>query len=565
MLDDPISRTCTNVSASSGTASPLVDGVAESVELVSRRRLLGSYYTPDRVASILSDWAITDACRTALDPSFGGCAFMAAAAESLRARGRVEPGAAVFGVDIDRRCVEYVKNDTRLREENVIVGDFLSLDPAEVSGYPFSVILGNPPFVRRHWMNESSRRNAFGVAAAFRETLPRTASLWAYFVLHSTEFLAPGGRLAMLVPEAVLQARYGETVRETLRSRFARTRLIHLRERLFERTAEAVVVIAAEGHGVAGKVHTAAVDSVSALESALCEKGPRARGATLENGRRVPASTLEILRRIEESERTVRLGKFARTSLGVVTGANRHFVRSRTDLDGFEVPGHARRPIVAKASRLAGLIFRRSDHDRAVTEDERAFLVRPGPSMDDHPGILRWREEGETAGVDEGYKCAARHPWYRTPLPPAPDAFVVPMGADGPRLVLNRSTSRCTNTLYALFWSGNGKDLAARVAVSFLTTPVAVWCELNGRRYGEGLLKLDLSAVHRLPVLPCRVTGHVLAELDRLLREGRTTEARARADETVPAGKKGIDKTDMEQLGRALLDLREHRRPSRLR
>ena len=50
---------------------------------VDIKRLLGAYYTPDALANILAKWALVAERGTVLDPSFGRCAFLSAAAKIL--------------------------------------------------------------------------------------------------------------------------------------------------------------------------------------------------------------------------------------------------------------------------------------------------------------------------------------------------------------------------------------------------------------------------------------------------------------------------------------------------
>lgn len=75
---------------------------------VENKKKFASFYTPQPVAQALADWAITDADTTVLDPSFGGCAFLYAALETLGRRGNPAPGKQIYGVDIDADAVFYL-------------------------------------------------------------------------------------------------------------------------------------------------------------------------------------------------------------------------------------------------------------------------------------------------------------------------------------------------------------------------------------------------------------------------------------------------------------------------
>ena len=213
------------------------------------RRLLGVYYTPDSLAEVLTNWALIPGKGNVLDPAFGGCAFLSAATRVLAKKGVLNPGKKVFGVDVDPTCMENVRNNRDLLADNCYVEDFLSLAPQDLPESPFDAIVGNPPYVRHHWFNGSTRKAGREIVSLAEIELPATASAWAYFLIHSLSFMAKNGRLAMLVPEAILQADYANSVKVLLKSQFSQVSLVHIRERQFEETEEAVVVLAASGYG----------------------------------------------------------------------------------------------------------------------------------------------------------------------------------------------------------------------------------------------------------------------------------------------------------------------------
>ena len=240
-------------------------------------------------------WALADGMGTVLDPSYGGCAFLDAAVGVLKEEHPDNPGGRVYGVDVDPECVDTVKQS--VIDANCLVTDFLGTSPADFPGSPFSAVVGNPPYVRHHWIKGNQRDSAQAVVAASTVPLPATANLWAYFLLHSLNFLAPGGRLAILVPEAILQADYAIPLRDALAERFGRSRLIYIRDRLFDGTDEPVVVVACADFGGRGEVGVEAIECVNDLEAVLSDaNGPghlsRLSGA---RGQWAGAKAMELL------------------------------------------------------------------------------------------------------------------------------------------------------------------------------------------------------------------------------------------------------------------------------
>ena len=531
---------------------------------VDRRRLLGVYYTPDELAGVLAKWALAPGRGTVLDPSFGGCAFLNAATRVLAGKGVSKPGRLVFGVDVDPLCLEYVRGNGNLVEKNCIVRDFLTLSPKDLHGAPFQAVICNPPYVRHHWLNGTTRDAGRAAIDAAGVRLPARASTWAYFLVHTLSFIAKQGRLAMLVPEAILQADYAASVREALTARFKRVCMVHIRDRLFDHTDEAVVVVAASGYGNSGSLHVEAVERVQDLAAVLnAAKGRRfSSRLTTVKGRPVESKVVQLLDELEQHTSVKKISDVSTLQIGLVTGANSHFIRSIEDLRKLGVPRKTWLPVVSRTRWLSGLDFTERDLQELVNAGQRTILVRPTQAYEDAPGIRRWITKGIETSVHERFKCTIRTPWFRIPLPPSPDAFATCARLGAPLLVLNRAGCRCTNALHAVYWRGI-QTPPETVAVGFLTSAVGVWAELHGRRYGGGVLKMEPSTWNRVPVPLVHGTKDAFDELNELVRCGRETQARALADDLVLGDRLGLPKKDIRRLQLAQAQLMSQRHPTR--
>ncbi len=532
---------------------------------VDSRRLLGSFYTPDKLAIVLAEWALECDEGHVLDPSFGACAFLNAATKVLSERGVPDPGRLVFGVDVDPRCLKYVHSSGNLEKENCIVRDFLTLSPDEIPGTPFRAVLGNPPYLRHHWFNGNAREAGREAICSAGVELSETASAWAYFLIHALSFLAEDGRLAMLVPEAILQADYAAPVRNILASNFAQVLLVYIHDRMFEGTDEAVVAVIASGFGKSGNLRVEAVEQIEDLASILSspECGPAAPYLTTEKGRCIDAAPAEILGELGHHADVSKLAELAEVKIGLVTGANKHFIRNIENLEQLGVPRETWIKIVSRTRWLTGLDFTREELEELVNSGERAVLVRPEAELEDNPNVLRWIREGTNAGIQERYKCANRDPWFRIALRPAPDAFATCTRMGPPLLVLNRANALCTNAIHALYWHHKDDSLPSAVAVGFLTSAVRLWSELHGRRYGGGVLKMEPSTLGHVPVPLAKGVKPTFEELNLLIREGREDDARAIADDFVLRDALGLSKKDIGRLQQAGERLMFLRRPAR--
>ncbi len=511
---------------------------------------------------MLARWALVDTDGSVLDPSYGGCAFLEAAARVFSEDNPLRGGADVYGVDIDPRCAATARDSALLTDENCIEADFLAVSPDDLLGSPYAAIVGNPPYVRHHWIQGDQRESATAVAAESGVPLPATAGLWAYFIIHSLRFLSIGGRLAMLVPEAILQADYAAPLREMLGQRFENSRMIHIRDRQFTHTDEAVVALVCSGFGNTGTLQTLAVNSVQALKRILL---PSRRHSQYRSSFPPAGDELEhaiaLLNRIRETPTVRRLGDVASIRVGVVTGANKHFIRSKADLDALDIPSAARLPIVARTRSLEGLRFTRRDHEEITEAGAPAFLVRPDGS--DDLRVARWIQEGEAQNVHERYKCVARNDWFRVDVAASPCAFATCARAGSPRMILNESECLNSNAVHSVNWNASLGVEPRAVAVAFLSSAVAVWAELRGRRYGGGVLKIEPGTLKRVPVPLLQGVEDIFEDVDRELRKGQEERARRLVDDRVLRQGLALNDREIEYLHIVRSRLMEWRRPSR--
>ena len=216
----------------------------------------------------------------------------------------------------------------------------------------------------------------------------------------------------------------------------------------------------------------------------------------------------------------------------MVTGANRHFIRSAADLDALGLPPGVRHRVVPRTRWLKSLEFTEDDHDTFLDAGDAALLVRPEGADEDRL-VEPWIQEGREMGIEGRHKCAVRKEWFRVDMPSSPDAFGTCARAGSPLLVINRGDCHNSNAVHSLTWKNDMAVTPEAVAVGFLTSAVSAWAELRGRRYGGGVLKIEPGTLKRTPVPLVEGSEDVFRDLDLLIRRGEEEEARRVADERV--------------------------------
>jgi hypothetical protein len=492
------------------------------------RRKNGIYYSPQDVATALVNWAVRAADDTIFDPSFGGCVFLRTGVARLEELGAVNAPNLVYGTDWDQeawgdadRIIQLGANPGQFQQR-----DFLSLRPSEIGG-PFRVVVGNPPYVRAHMMSDKAFRTA-NASLPNDFQLSKRASYWAYFVLHALSFISPGGRMALILPGTFLRADYADTVRSQLIRTFESIAILVLDEHLFvDAEEESVLVLAEEFGNGSGTVRIGNAKRDGLLPHDAIDK--RTRLLTVSETQSYWARGLfdpETLALYDEL--STRIGAFGDTAsirIGVVTGWNDYFLVSTDTRKKMQIEDTALRPVIAKTAELRGLWLTPNDTSTSLT---RLFVP---PATDLPPGVLRYIQHGERIGVQTGFKCAQRDPWYVPHDVEPPDAFLSCMASVATRLVINRADAVCTNTLLAVsFQSELDDDRRTAYAAGVLSTITQLSAELEGRVSGGGLLKIEPSDARRLIVPPVKLEAKDQAHLDGLSRAGRWEDARLLVD-----------------------------------
>ncbi len=493
----------------------------------ARQKELGAFYTPPAMAEVLTEWAVRSPTDRVLDPSFGGLVFLAGAHKRLRELGAHEATLPdqLFGVDLDEDAHAAAQEapDLGLRSEHLLDRDFFTVEPSELP--LFQAVVGNPPYIRYQGFKGSAVR-ARELAAAAGVKLTRLASSWATFVVHATSFVAPGGRLAQVLPAELLHAQYAGEVVEFLRRAFGQISIAVFEERVFPGALEDVVLLFADDRGASSLADVRLVPCNTVIDvraglasSSIAKQGNRPLGRGKLLAQLLPSETQVLYEHLVADERVSVLGDFASVDIGIVTGANDFFVLSQESAASFDQ--ELLKPAVCKAAQIAGARLSPEDHHDLVRSGQRSLMLVADASTSKEAleSIQIHLGRGRRAGLHGRYKCRIRDPWWALPIPKRgpPDVLLTYCSNVHPRLAVNEARVLNTNTIHGLRLSD---DIAAdALTVGFYNSLTLLSAELVGRSYGGGVLKLEPTEAEAL-LMPPPAPGlsDVLAEVDGLVR-----------------------------------------------
>lgn len=480
--------------------------------IVTRRKSIGAYYSPHAYASALVEWALADSTGGLLDPSYGGCVFLEAGLSQLASR-LERPAESVFGADVDEDTDVWSDRLVAggVPRSNLIRDDFLSLRPGiELPLVP--AVVGNPPYVRHHFLSQASVASAKSAMDRAGVRLDGRASLWAYFVVHAASFVADGGRMALILPGALLHADYAGQVIAHLRAMFRHIDLVRMGQRIFPDADEETVILLAADAG--SKCQSFEIHDAFALPDLVKLVATIPTPADGRTGR-VPAedhwksdllqpNCQEVLATALADKRVRALGDIAKIAIGTVTGANSFFTCSDVEMQALGLDaGDLTVPVLARSAMISKPEFTSADFEGFASHGNRVRLLtlpKKHP-IDGRTRLGKRIAAAEVEGVQHRSHCR-RTPWWSLNPVSIPDAFLPYMGGEFRGVSANSAGAASTNAIHQVTWRvGLEPKVTTAATASSWSVLTALCAELYGRQYGGGVLKLELAAAAKLPVL----------------------------------------------------------------
>ena len=458
---------------------------------------LGRFYTPPRVARLALAEALGDRTQTARtwDPTCGDGGFL------VQAAALGVPAGHLHGHDIDGAALKVLS--ARLPGASLQRSDLFALEPSELG--LFDAIAGNPPYVRQERLGTRRRALADRIGAAWGIRISSGLDLSVLALLHCLRFLAPGGRLAFVLPSTFLDTARAAPARAAILERFALRAVIESRaDRWFTNAAvnTVIAVFAREEPGAA------TFRQIGQRERTV----PQARLAAAARWSpflRAPDVWFEVLERHPEA--FVRPASVLKLAYGTKPGISAFFA-PRDPQELADVEARCLRPFLRTLRGVEGYVVRSTD------VGDRLFVVPPGAPP---PGAAAWiaanAERRTRTGVPfpDAPSIRNHRPWWRLPDPASGTVLVPQFRAARHHVIDNPDRVLVNNSAWWGRWLAPG--LHDRGIALLNTSWMALAAEVLGRvNLGEGLLTLYGPELADLPLLDPRPPADVAGPWARM-------------------------------------------------
>ncbi|KZS69122.1 lactate dehydrogenase [Mycobacterium kansasii] len=472
-------------------------------------KVRGGYYTPEPVARFLADWVASSGSKL-LEPSCGdGRILRELAQRSGQARG-----------------VELIAEEaSQARQYAPVVAKSLFDWLTKAQRGKWDGVAGNPPYIRfGNWPAEQ-RDPALELMRAEGLKPTKLTNAWVPCVVASTVAVRDGGRVGLVLPAELLQVSYAAQLRDYLLAQFSAITLVTFERLLFEGvTQEVVLFLGVKGPGPA-EMRTVHLRDASGLIGAKLD-GPAAPALMHDHEKWtkyfLKPRQIQLLRKLRKSSELGLLGELASVDVGIVTGRNSFFTFSDSDAESLDLKRFSV-PLVSRSVQLSGLVYDDQCRENDLASNHRTWLLNAHGDCTD-PALMRHIKSGEAEGVQFGYKCSLRTPWWTTPSMWSPDVFMLRQIHAAPRMTVNRAEATSTDTVHRARVA-RGVDPVALSTV-FHNSATFAFSEIIGRSYGGGILELEPKEAELLPIpSPDLATPDLSSDVDILLKAGEVMKA----------------------------------------
>ena len=431
-----------------------------------------------------------------IEPSIGMGVFYSAYIDVFSDNGRV------VGFEIDPHYFNPACEFWKGAKLEMRCGDFLFQQPDE----KFDILVTNPPYVRHHHIDSKTKIRLQN--DVFHQTgikISGLSGLYCYFMMLSATWLNEGGISCWLVPSEFMDVNYGKAVKRYL---LQNVQLLHIHRFNADDlqfadalVSSCIVVFRNRKPTKSDKIIFSIGGSINAPEKSRQVDREQLSADT-------KWTTLFSVNETTPAPQNT-LGDFFTVKRGIATGDNKFFILDKETIARYEIPQEFLRPILPSPRYIKG--DRINSENGLPDVDQQQFLFScnlPESILKErYPKVWEYVRLGYERGVQNGYICSRRNPWYSCEER-EPATIVVPyMGRSGAnnrlfRFILNYSKALTTNVYLLLY----PKPQYAR-CLKDEAVLTEVWQELNaiptetlsrnGRFYGGGLHKIEPKELMR--------------------------------------------------------------------
>jgi adenine-specific DNA-methyltransferase len=464
----------------------------------------GQFWTPPWVAEAMAAYCVAGG-GSVFDPAVGAGAFFHAAKALGREQGRELK---LLGTELDPQSLEQaLEGGLSARDLDCVeVRDFVLSPPPSC----FRAIVGNPPYIRHHRLPPTTKHKLKALGRELiGESLDGRAGLHVYFLLRALELLAPGGRLAFIVPADTCEGVFARSLWRWVTENYCLEVVVTFAPDAspFPNVDTNPVILLIKNAAPRERFYWArcvrAMTDDLKLWMAAGLGGVSFDGLQIHEREVAEGVRSGLSRRPAESHSDgPTLADFARVMRGIATGANEFFFLTRCRAEELGITEEMLLPAVGRTRDVPGEFVTQETLLNLEASGRPTLLFTPdGRELDLFPASVRdYLLDGQRAGLDQRPLIAQRRPWYKMEVRRAPAFLFAYLGRRHARFIRNQA-GVMPLTGFLCVYPHRSEPAQVERLWRVLRHPQTVSnLALVGKSYGAGAIKVEPRALERLPL-----------------------------------------------------------------
>jgi adenine-specific DNA-methyltransferase len=467
------------------------------------KKNLGSYYTPTRLSNFIADYCLESFDQDSisiLEPSVGAGNFVAAISNNNQLNRFQNINLTI----VEREVGELNKAIDRCNPVvnlNSIHSDYLDFHNSDDNLY--SLIIGNPPYVKSSLLTDEQRELCKSIHIASGLKDKKINNIWTAFLVSAIQKMEYNGVVAFVLPLELLQVKFSEEIRDLLKSSFERLEVFMFDELQFQecKGQDTVLIVGYNQHQIPGTYYTT-IKSIEDLENrnfALMQNISVSESNTKWTHHFLLPEEHSFLENLKSKLNLTT--HFVDNKAGIVTAANDYFIVNDEVVTKKRLRSYSK-PIVQKGFYVNGSVtFENEDFEKLVEENKPTYLLdfnKANPSKLSK-SLVNYLQIGTDRELETRFKCRQRKHWYQVPnIANQSEAFFFKRAHEYPKLLKNNAKAYVTDSAY-MIESKDGYQIE-NIIFSFYNSLTLAFAELEGRYYGGGVLEVTPNEFRALPL-----------------------------------------------------------------
>lgn len=539
------------------------------IELESKQKLRGGYYTPLDIAEFITNWVSEINPKQILEPSCGDGAFLKAMHKSIKNNDL--DITRLLGIEFDSEEFDKSKDlaNTLNPQFTISNNDFLDWSISNLeNGSIFDAVIGNPPFIRYQYLPDFMQDEASQIFNYLNIKFTKHTNAWVPFVLASIHFLRPGGRLGMVLPSEILHVMYAQSIRSYIGDNCKYSMIFDPEDLWFEGTLQGAVILLIEKKiSINDKSQGLGIKKIKGRDFLSRKASSYYNEMLFRNGDTIRGKwtyallndeEFSLVTKLKQNKKIHKFSEIAKVDVGIVTGANKFFLVTDKVVSDYDLKQFSS-PMFGRSDQCPGIKYDNKQHvDNSKNEKPNNFLYFDVDSIDSlNDKQKEYIMLGESQDFHKRYKCRIRKPWFKVPSVYHTETGLMKRCHNFPKLILNEKKALTTDTAYRITFKNH--DFSNKDFVySFINSLTALFAELEGRHYGGGVLELVPSEIEKLFVPLIKVADSDINDLNQAIKSNNSEDILATQSNKVLKSC-GLDNNEIKIINNAWLKLKNRR------